>query len=75
MDNLNEVGALEEGESEEVAKVRHRRRNILGITLIVLGILSLLGNFNLFWWFHWGNLWPLIIMAIGVLIIISTRRR
>ena len=65
----------EEGESEEVAKVHHHRRNILGITLIIVGILFLLGSLNLFWWFHWGNLWPLIIVAIGVLIIVSTRRR
>lgn len=65
----------EEGESEEVAKLRHRRRNILGIIIIVLGILFLLGSFDLFWWFHWGNLWPLILVAIGVLIILSTRRR
>ncbi len=65
----------EEGESEEVAKVRHHRRNILGIILIVLGILFLLGSFDLFWWFHWDNLWPLILVAVGVLIILSTRRR
>ena len=67
--------AGEEGESEEVAKIRHRRRNALGIALIVFGILFLLANFNLFWWFNWGNLWPLILVAIGVLIILSARRR
>lgn len=52
-----------------------RRRNALGITLIVIGILFLLGSFNLFWWFEWGKFWPLIIVAIGVLIIVSARRR
>jgi len=62
-------------EGEEMAKARHRRLNIFGITLIVVGILFLLGSFNLFWWFHWGNLWPLIIVAIGVLIILGARRR
>lgn len=67
--------AGEEGESEEVAKVHHRRRNLLGIILIVLGIFFLLGSFNLFWWLHWNNLWPLVIVAIGVLIILSTRRK
>ena len=67
--------AGEEGESEEGAKVHHRRRNLLGIILIVLGVLFLLGSFNLFWWFRWSNLWPLVIVAIGVLIILSTRRR
>lgn len=64
-----------EGESEEVTKARHRRLNILGIILILVGILFLLGSFDLLWWFRWGNLWPLIIVAIGVLIIVSARRR
>jgi len=65
----------EEGDSEEIAKMRHRRRNTLGIILIVIGILFLLDSFNIFWWFHWGNLWPLVIVAIGALVIFSTRRR
>jgi phage shock protein PspC (stress-responsive transcriptional regulator) len=65
----------EEGESGEIAKIRHRRRNTLGIILIVLGILFLLGNFNIFRWFNWGNLWPLVLVAIGVLIIFSVRKR
>ncbi len=72
---LRSTLAREEGESEEIAKMRHRRRNILGIILVVLGILFILGNFNLFWWFNWGNLWPLILVAIGVLIIFSVRKR
>jgi len=67
--------AEEEEESEAVDKVRHRRRNILGILIIVIGLLFLLGSFDLFWWFSWGNLWPLILVAIGLLIILSTRRR
>ena len=65
--------AEEKGEAKEGAKVH--RRNILGIILIVLGILFLAGSFNLFWWFHWGYLWPLILVAIGVLIIVSTKRK
>lgn len=67
--------AGEKDESEEAAKARHRRRNILGILLIVIGLLFLLGSFKLFWWFHWGTLWPLILVAIGILIILSARRR
>ena len=65
----------EEDESEEITKMRHRRRNTFGILLIIFGILFLLASFNLFWWFNWGNLWPLILVAIGVLIILSARRR
>lgn len=64
-----------EGESEAAAKIRHRRRNTLGIIFVVLGGLFLLGSFNIFRWFNWGNLWPLVLVAIGVLVILSTRRR
>ena len=72
---LRSTLAGEEGESEGIAKLRHRRRNALGIILIVLGILFLLGSFNLFWWFRWSTLWPLILVAIGALIIFSARKR
>lgn len=61
--------------ASELGREVHRRRNALGITLVVIGILFLLGSFNLFWWFEWGRFWPLIIVAIGVLIIVSARRR
>ena len=64
-----------EDESEEMAKVHHRRRNIFGIILIVVGILFLLGSFDFFWWFRWSYLWPLILVAIGALIVISARRK
>ncbi len=64
-----------EGESEAAAKIRHRRRNTLGIILIGLGALFLLGSFNLFWWFRWNTLWPLVLVAIGALIIFSVRKR
>ena len=64
-----------EGESEATAKIRHSRRNTLGIIFVVLGGLFLLGSFNIFRWFNWGNLWPLVLVAIGVLVILSTRRR
>ncbi len=64
-----------ESESEAAAKIRHRRPNTLGIIFVVLGGLFLLGSFNIFRWFNWGNLWPLVLVAIGVLVILSTRRR
>jgi len=67
--------ARDEGEATESAKTRRNRLNIIGIILIVVGILFLLGSFNLLWWFHWGNLWPLILVAIGIVLILSTRRK
>ncbi len=67
--------AGEEDKPEVAAKTRQRRRNILGIILIVLGVLFLLGSFNLLWWFDWGKLWPLILVAVGLLIILGVRRK
>ncbi|MBA7707799.1 hypothetical protein ES703_116682 [subsurface metagenome] len=64
-----------EDTSEEAAKARHRRRNTLGIILIVIGILFLLASFDLLWWLRWSYLWPLIPIAIGLLIILGARRK
>ena len=73
--DLRSTSGGAESESEEVARTRHRRRNVLGIILIAVGIFSLVGSLNLFSWFRWGNLWPLVLVAIGALIIVSSRRR
>lgn len=64
-----------EGVSEETAKARRRSYNILGLTLVVVGILFLLASFDLFFWLRWAYLWPLILVAIGLLIIVSARRK
>lgn len=65
----------EKATPEETAKTRHRSYNILGIVLIVIGILFLLASSNLLWWLRWTYIWPLIIIAIGVLIILAARKR
>jgi len=65
----------EETKTEEESKIHQRRRSLFGIILIVLGVLFLMGSLNLFPWFHWGYLWPLILIAVGLIIIFSARRR
>ena len=65
----------QEHTTEAADNVQHRRRNIFGVVLIIVGILLLLASFNLFWWMRWDYLWPLIIVAIGLVIILSTRRK
>jgi len=62
-------------ESEETTGIRYRRRNLLGIIIIIIGVLFLMSSFNLFWWFRWSYLWPVIIIAIGLLIIVSARKK
>ena len=67
--------AGEETKPEEATEVSHRRRNFFGIILIVLGVLFLMGSLNLFAWFKWSYLWPLILVAVGLIIIFSARSR
>ena len=67
--------AGEETKPEEVTEVSRRRRNFFGIILIVLGVLFLMGSLNLFAWFKWSYLWPLILVAVGLIIIFSARRK
>ena len=74
-DEIRSTFVREEGESEKTAKVRSRNRATVGVILIVVGILFLLASFNLLWWLRWTYLWPLIPIVIGVLIILSARRR
>ena len=64
----------EKGKPGIVDKADHRHLHIFGIILIIIGIILLLGNFNLLWWLR-SSLWPLIIVAIGLLIIVGAKRK
>ena len=74
---VNEEGK-EENEAEKpeaVEKSRYRGRNIVGIVLIIVGVLLLLGSFGPFHWLRWGVVWPLVLIAIGAIIIATARRK
>jgi len=47
---------------------------VAGAILIALGVIFLLGNLNFFWWLGLGHLWPLILVAIGIVLLINTMR-
>ena len=62
-------------ESEEVVKVQARRRNALGIIIIVVGVICLLGALNIFHWINWwGSIGAVVLIALGVLLIVGLRR-
>ena len=72
----SEIRSTFAGEDKpEAADKGHQRRNILGIALIAIGILFLLSSLNLFRWFAWGYLWPLILVAVGLIIIFGAKRK
>ena len=44
----------------------HRRQRSAGVVLIGLGLLFLAGQSGLFWWVSFRYLWPLVLIAVGV---------
>jgi phage shock protein C len=62
-------------ESQEAESLQARRRNVFGVILIVIGILLLLSVFGFFHWVGWAVLWPIVLIAIGLIIILSISRR
>ncbi len=52
-----------------------RRLTTLGAIIVALGILLLLSNLNIFWWFSWRYFWPVIIILTGTLIIMRAVRK
>lgn len=68
--------AAEEKEKETTPEGGgHRAGIFFGILLIILGIIFLLSTFDIFWWFRWGYLWPLVLVAIGLIVIFGVRRK
>ncbi len=56
-------------------RYRYRARSLwFPIALVVVGVLALLDQFGLLWWMRWDVLWPLVLIAIGVALIIRRSR-
>jgi len=66
LEDTNEV------EPEAVWKPKNERNYTGGLILVVLGVIFLLGEFMP--WFNLGRLWPLILVAIGLGIILKSPR-
>lgn len=73
--DIQSTVAKDRVEAEEETALRSRRFNWLGIAVIVFGVVLLLGNFNVFWWFNWGTLLPIPLIGFGVLLIMVARRK
>lgn len=51
-----------------------RGRMLIGALLVLVGVIFLLSNLGL-WWLSWSTLWPLLLVASGVMIVLGRRRR
>lgn len=51
-----------------------RPRNALGYILVALGLIFLLGNFGAFRFFQFQLVWPIVIIALGVLLLLQRTR-
>ncbi len=60
-------GEGEAGENSEASTAAL----FVGVLLTVLGFLFLVGNFISLAWLSFGKLWPLVLIAIGILIVLK----
>jgi hypothetical protein len=60
------------------ATIHARRRGRSGLwtggILILLGVIFLLGNLGLLWWWRWDVFWPLVLIAFGIWLIVRRFR-
>jgi hypothetical protein len=60
---------------QTVRAMPNRQAGILiGVALIAFGVMFLLNNLNLFWWFRFDQWWPLLLVVGGVALLISRVR-
>ena len=58
--------------SEEAAPARTPGRGgVAGVILVALGALFLASNLGLFWWWKWKVLWPLVLIALGLWLLLK----
>jgi phage shock protein C len=75
-DKANEVASAFKNETKNEAQtdeLKKSRSFMPALILIGLGLVFLFGNF--FPWFAWHNLWPLILIVIGLAMIVNPKRK
>jgi phage shock protein C len=46
-----------------------KSRYIVGVVLVGLGVLFLLNSFNIFAWFSFSKLWPMVLIIVGLFVL------
>lgn len=52
-----------------------RRRDALGILLVAVGAMFLLGEAGFFRFLDWRYIWPIVVIALGVFMLVARSRR
>ncbi len=73
--SLRSGNEQEQASDEKNIELKRRRRIVIGVIIIVVGLIFLATNFNLFWWFSWNKWWPVTLIIAGLLIVFSRTRR
>lgn len=58
----------------EAQETRRHRSMMAGVILLVLGVLFLAGNVGLSRWFNWEIYWPVLLVALGALLLWNRSR-
>ena len=45
----------------------------VAVGLVALGVLLLLANLNIFHWWRWAVLWPVLLVLVGILLLLRRR--
>ena len=53
------------------AEISNKRKIVIGGLLVLVGLLILLDNLGILWWFNVGRLWPLLLIALGAVILLN----
>jgi len=70
VDNEEPEGAASSTAPESADQEPSHAALFLGVLLVVVGFLFLVGNFISLAWFSFRKLWPLILIAVGVIIVL-----
>ena len=74
-----EHGGTAQGGGQEAGgfleEAQRRRRSVLGVFLIAVGVYVLLGNVGFFAWFQWERFWPILVIVLGVAILLASVQR
>ncbi len=61
---------------EDALKEQTRRNSALGIVIIIIGVICLLGVFNLFSWVHWwGAIGAAALIGLGIILIAGVGKK